>query len=573
MVSGEQTQLIHVTGDQLSAHFDRFDIDAYREFLRCKRLPEYRLEYHDPAGDPFAAMANLLSPEACTPPTYTISAPARFAAMLGIDGYQRAAAKPVPCPKAFDDQVWITDRAIEAKRFAVWSDCGLGKTLILWWFGLRVHEITGGKYLVFTLNDIVDQTIEQFPDFFPGYRLPVRLNTRDQMKAWAKAEYNPDDPDDSPLAITNYEKMNHKTKADQVVPELRYLAGICLDESNRLAGGGGKQKWALIHSCKGIEYKLSSTATPAPNDTIEFASQASFLEKMRSEGEIIWTFFGRDKETHEWKVKRHCREAFYEFMASWSIYLRSPKLFGWRKEMADVPEPEIIVQKIPATPEQLKAMRRYCTDKHGQQQLPGLDTEARGIVARGKLSQIAKGFVYTKGTQRVKLIPSLKPEVVCDIIQKERKEGRQVLVWTEYDAETDLIEKVLRHRMEAFRTLTGKIPKAERPEIVKRFKAGQIPVLIGRSKMIGFGMNFQNCKTQIFSGWSDSFVSFYQAVARSVRFDADLERLKQRVRVYLPVIECLEGMILENIFVKRDKNLAAIEEMEKQYIRAMKRMR
>jgi hypothetical protein len=88
----------------------------------------------------------------------------------------------------------------------------------------------------------------------------------------------------STIAIVNYEKFNPekgKTGKDAAIPEVRHLAGVILDESSRLAMGGGKQKWVIIQSTKGIPYKLSCTATPAPNDTMEFASQASFLERMR----------------------------------------------------------------------------------------------------------------------------------------------------------------------------------------------------------------------------------------------------------------------------------------------------
>src|SRR5262249_25069305 len=110
------------------------------------------------------------------------------------------------------------------------------------------------------------------------------------------------------IAVVNYEKFNHKGEDDQVVNECRHLAGVVLDESGRLANSGGKQKWAIIKSFRGVEYKLSLTATPAPNEIVEFASQASFLEKMRAENiqdaaeQIIWTYFTRHPKTHRWTI-------------------------------------------------------------------------------------------------------------------------------------------------------------------------------------------------------------------------------------------------------------------------------
>jgi hypothetical protein len=183
-------------------------------------------------------------------------------------------------------------------------------------------------------------------------------------------------------------------ESGQVVPEMKALAGVALDESSRLKAGGGKQKWALIHSCKGIPYKLSCTATPAPNDVIEFASQASFLERMRSENEIIWTFFTKDKETGEWTVKRHAQSAFFEWMCAWSIYLRDARRYGWSRNVELPPEPVIIKHPIEMTLEQAKAALTYNTNNKGQMSL--FATQAQGIVGRSKLSQIAKGFIYDK---------------------------------------------------------------------------------------------------------------------------------------------------------------------------------
>lgn len=34
---------LRVAGDQVEVGFDRYDLDAYRLFLRCKALPESRL--------------------------------------------------------------------------------------------------------------------------------------------------------------------------------------------------------------------------------------------------------------------------------------------------------------------------------------------------------------------------------------------------------------------------------------------------------------------------------------------------------------------------------------------------
>lgn len=532
---------IQFNGERMSVRFDRFDIESYRTFLRCKKLPEYQLEF-EPETE-----------------SYTISAPSRFADVLGVDPPKPPAIDLPFASFLFDDQVYLAKTALDAKRYAVWSGCGNGKTLIGLEYARHVVHRTGGRVLIVTLNEIVPQWIEEAKTFYGDLPL-VRLNHREDMREWCKSNH-------SGIAITNYEKFNPGQLEDQVVNECRYLAGIVLDESSRLKGGGGKQKWALIKSCRGIEYKLSLTATPAPNDTIEFASQASFLEKMRSENDIIWTYFTRDPATQKWMVKPHARQAFFEFMSSWSIYVNNPKAYGWRLDQPEIPKPIFTEVEVPCTAEQREWLQRLTADvKTGQMDLFG-GGESTNTIQRTKLSQVAKGFVYVNGDddRTVQRIDSRKPAVTADIVLREYERGAQVLVWTVFDAESSILSEHLDLIGDKMTVLTGDTKDAERLRILEDFRSGKVRVLISRASMLGYGMNFQCCSAMVFSGWTDSFESLYQAVRRAYRHGQ-----KEAVRVYFPVVRELEGDTLENIQRKEREFESAIAEMELCYIKATK---
>src|SRR5690606_17573484 len=86
-------------------------IDDYQMFLRAKALPEYDVEF-DPLTE-----------------HYRITAPSRFASWLGVEAPEVDESDLPFNEKLFDDQEAIVRMALEAKRFAVWSDCGLGKGL------------------------------------------------------------------------------------------------------------------------------------------------------------------------------------------------------------------------------------------------------------------------------------------------------------------------------------------------------------------------------------------------------------------------------------------------------------
>lgn len=538
------TPQITFAGELLNVHFEHFGVGAYPLFLKIKALPESTVHYHRDSA------------------TYTISAPARFAPMLGVQ-VPDSDRGFLPMPEyMFEDQSIVTQMALDAKRFACWSDCGWGKTPLQLEFARQVIHRTGGRYLQFTLNDIVPQFITEARKFYGDLLQMVRLNTREEMRAFCRGDMDPA----IKLAITNYEKMNHE-EGDQVVSEMRLLAGVGLDESSRLKTGGGTQKWALIKSCKGIEYKLSCTATPAPNETSEFASQASFLEKIRDEGDIIWTYFQRDETTHRWTVKRHARKAFFEFMASWSIYIRDPKRYGWRMNQVEVPDPEILVHRLPLGDEQRQAMGIHVTDAAGQRSL--FPVNATNAIQRNKLAQIAKGFAYLKGENgKFRRIVSAKPAFIAKGVKKEVKEGLQVLVWTVFDAESVILSEQLTKAGVKHELLTGKTSAEDRVRLTNAFCDGSLPVLVTRASMLGYGRNFQCCGSMWFSGWSDSYESYYQAVRRAVRYGQE-----RSVRVHLPVIEELEGDQLDNIFHKQAQHESSIAEMENNYIEIVQKRR
>jgi superfamily II DNA or RNA helicase len=549
---------VEIVGDTLQVHFTDFGLESYSLFLACKRLPESQTEFV-PEGE-----------------TYRITAPARFAPLLGVE-LPKARAQDLPISRfLFDDQRAVVRMAMDAKRFACWSGCGLGKTIVGLEWARHVRRRTAGRILIVTLNEIIPQWIDEANRWY-GKTLPLlRLASRNDMRQWMKAG-------DPGVAITNYEKWNPAGLSDQVVNEARHLAGIALDESSRLKGSGGKQKWALIHSSKGIEYKLSLTATPAPNDTIEFASQASFLEKMRTDKDIIWTFFTRDPKSHRWVVKPHARTAFFEFMASWSIYINDPKRYGWRKGMEEVPEPEMFVHEIEPTVAQREHLARLTVNTStGQMDLfGGGDTNA---IQRGRLSQVAKGFLYRKkasgrGTENLEFykgdkgrlierIPSQKPIFITRLVASEVDAGLQVLIWTVFDAESSILSNRLREAQVPHELLTGDTRELQRLSILERFRKGESSVLISRAALLGYGMNLQACGSMIFSGWTDSFESYYQAVRRAYRYGQ-----KKRLRVHMPIIRELEGDTLENIFRKQSEHNRSIEEMEANYIRAIEALK
>jgi hypothetical protein len=418
------------------------------------------------------------------------------------------------------------------------------------WARKVIHR-TDRHVPIFAPLAVIPQTIRECQKFYNDELTPTWLKTREELIEWCK---NPT----SFLAITNPQKL-----IPGIINELRLCGGIVLDESSILKTGGGVIKWNLIKSCRGIEYKLSCTATPAPNDTMEYASQAAFLEKLRHEGEILWTFFKRDKRGN-WEVKPHAQEAFFRFMSDWSIYLRSPARYGWKDNIADIPEPEVIETKLTATDVQL-AEAQAVLGKSGADWF----TEKLGVTQRSKLSQIAKGFIYEGKPPKARFLPSPKPNFVASRFFEEMELGTQPICWTVFNAESAEIEKEISKAVVAagknVAVIDGLTKDDDEADILQRYVAGELDGLISKASLLGYGLNFQNCGALIYSGWNDSYEAWYQSVRRAYRYGQ-----QKKIRIHVPYIPELEGRIYENILRKKALFERDTAIQEENYIKAMK---
>lgn len=533
-----------INADDLTIRFEApWTLDDYAMFLRSKALPEVVVEYENDGNWPPVE-------------SYTLRAPARFAELVGLKAPKKRGKKLDLAPYLFDYQSWIVEMALAAKRFAIWSDCGTGKSPMQLEWARHVMARTGGRVLILAPLQVCHQTVEEADKFYPGDAgmKPLFLDSRKAMDAFCRGEGA------SPLGITNYHKF-----IDGVSNDVRRLAGVVLDESSMLRAGGGVLKWNVLKSTKGVEYKLSCTATPAPNDAMEYASQASFLEKLRNEGEILWTFFVRDQKTQLWTVKPHAREAFYRFMASWSIYLRKPGVYGFADPFAGVPEPEIVEIKVPSTAEQDREAHAFFRAYDKESLLP---QERLGVKERSKLSQLAKGFIYEgpAAKRTTRRIESLKPGIVTGEILKAVQGGHQTLVWTVFDEESAILMEQIGGTL-GVTALHGSMDEDERTAVLDRFRHGEIRCLISKAQLLGYGLNFQFCTRMIFSGFDDSFERFYQAVRRAYRYGST-----ERLKVIVPYVPSLENHVWENVLRKKTQWEGDIEKQERLFMEAHGRM-
>lgn len=437
-------------------------------------------------------------------------------------------------PHLFDYQAWVVEMALDRRRFAVFADTGLGKTAIQLDWARLVTIAHGGRTLIVAPLNVVSQTITEAAHFY-GDTLPVTdLRDRAALTVWLE--------DGAGIGITNYEKIDG---FDHAIP----VTAVILDESSVLKASMGARRTAIMAAFKGVPYKLCCSATPAPNDRMEYGEHAFFLDVVRSTREFLAAFFvNRDGE---WQLKRHGETAFYQHLASWSVFMRDPKAYGFADHLADLPPMSVDFPIVDLTDEQRVAARAH--EKGNQPSMFG--ATVGGITSRTKCMQIAHGFQLGDPIERY---ATNKPQAIAELVN-ETHAGEPVIVWVTFDEEGDQLAALIPDAVH----LSGRTPQATRNAVIEAFAAADehAPrVVLLKSSMFGFGLNLQACRVQVFSTITDSFERFYQAVRRSHRYGQT-----RPVKIYVPLTQ-LDEAICQNVLNKEATFLADAQRQQQAYV-------
>ena len=381
-------------------------------------------------------------------------------------------------PMLFPFQQDCVRFALRRGRAGLFEDCGLGKTFQQLEWARVVAEQTKGFVLILAPLAVAQQTIEE------AKKLGIEIGyVRKQEDIRTK------------IVITNYEMLHHF--------DARAFAGVVLDESSILKNFTGKTRNAIIEAFADTRFKLSCTATPAPNDYMELGNQAEFLGVM-TRAEMLAMYFVHDGgETSQWRLKGHAEEPFWRWMCTWAVCLQKPSDIGH----SDV-----------------------------GYELPALTIHKHVFEAK-----ITEGFLLampaeTLTTQRQAKREGLRQRVeTCARMANTLKEPW--VCWGELNDECNELEKLIPDCVQ----VAGCDTVEQKESRLLGFAAGKSRVMVSKSSIAGFGLNWQHCWNMAFVNLSHSFEDQYQAIRRCWRFGQT-----HPVNVHLFLLES-EIAILENV--------------------------
>ena len=297
------------------------------------------------------------------------------------------------------------------------------------------------------------------------------------------------------INITNYEKIDKFTGNS--------FQAVVLDESSILKSFTSSTRNKLIDNFSRVPFRLACTATPAPNDHMELGNHSEFLGVM-TRAEMLSMYFVHDGgNTAKWRLKGHAEDVFWNWMASWAVFIDNPKNLDYEADGYDLPKlniNEIIVDGNEVTSESLTLTQRRQARKDSME---------------------------------------LRCQAAADLVNSS---DEQWLVWCDLNDESAMLKNKISEAVE----IRGSDKASHKTGSMLNFSDDLIKCLVTKPSIAGFGMNWQQCHNMIFVGLSDSYEKYYQAVRRCYRFGQ-----KNEVNVYI-IISAKEGAVKANIERKQE---------------------
>lgn len=360
-----------------------------------------------------------------------------------------------------DFQAECVAHAVRCGSGGLFLDTGLGKTVCQIEWARQCAEQSNGRALILTPLAVTRQIEREGLRF--GYQIRV---IREQSEAGEG------------INVCNYDRL------DKLRPEA--FGAVSLDESSILKNFSGKTTRALIDTFAQHRFRLSATATPAPNDHMELGQHAEFCGVMPSNEMLMRWFIADQTEMGRYRLKHHGVNSFWDWMASWSRMAQSPTDLGFDGSRFVLPPLNVSMIKTE------NAAPVDGGDLFGVQQMSATDMHR---VKR----QTAAG----------------RADAAASLVASELFEPW--VVWCDTDYEADAVMAALKG-IPSVVEVRGSYTPEKKEASLEAFADGSARVLVTKPSVCGFGLNWQHCARTVFVGRSFSYEAWYQAVRRFWRF-------------------------------------------------------
>jgi len=385
-------------------------------------------------------------------------------------------------PRLFPFQRDLVAWALRRGRCALFADTGTGKTSMQLEWARHVAAHAGGPVLILAPLAVAAQTAREGATM--GVDVTVCKDDADVRTG---------------VNITNYDRL-HRFDCER-------FEGVALDESSIIKHHDAQTLKLLLSAFADTAFKLCATATPSPNDYTELGTHAEFLGAC-SRSEMLAEFFCHDGgETQVWRLKGHARKAYWAWVATWAALLRKPSDLGYDDTGYDLPP---------------------LTVTHHRISIDHIEARQAGMLFAMEASTLGERRNARRGSIDKR---------VGDAAALINASADPWVVWCDLNAESEALTKAIPDAIE----VRGSDDRDVKEARLVAFAEGRHRVIVSKTSICGFGLNWQHAAHMAFVGVTDSWEAYYQGVRRCWRFGQ-----KRPVNVHIFASE-LEGAVIANI--------------------------
>lgn len=295
--------------------------------------------------------------------------------------------------------------------------------------------------------------------------------------------------------------------------------GVIIDESSILKNPTSAISEKMIRFGMEVKRKVIMTATPRPNNSLEWWAQMAFLDMCLGSSFSAYRskfFVQAHYSEYVWLAKPGADRKIKDIVFKRSIRYRLD-------DCVDLPGENYETHFVD--------LGKDCRDHYEQmkeEMFTSIDgemvTSANNLVKINKLSQIASGFIFDEEKNAHVLGESIhsehrdmaKIDATCEIARRliEQEGHGSVVIWIRFSKiESRLIEEKLKDL--GVSTAHGHTKNIDKS--VGDFKSGRTKIMIAHPQSVMFGHTWTHCSVAIFCSVGHSWEQFYQSKRRIYR--------------------------------------------------------
>ncbi len=409
----------------------------------------------------------------------------------------------------YQHQLDLAATFVHEGRWLGLAEMGVGKTVATY---LAIEEIEGmpladeGKWLVLAPKSVMHSAwVSDAEKFFPGLKVQCLWHhSAAQRKKNIKGDWR--------VGTMNYESF--KTHAREL-----YEAGVrnlVLDESTKIKNSRTQVHKSVAAFAEKMRRVYALTGLVAPNNAAEHIPQVLVVrpQALAVDGRVpgAWEAKARYFFQPQARINGHMvpvgipsllphRAAeFWNRIASCSTTIR-------KEDCLDLPEKIEVVREVELGEGEKRAYKEM---KESAATLVGdtLHSVPTMLAAAMKLRQITSGFFY--GDNGTIDIGSSKINELLDILRGELV-GKQVVIWSVFTHEIDMIFEALQPTGGAVAIVDGRVPQNRRDVHISKFQSGEIQYLVCHPAAAGHGITLTAASTAVYMSMDFSLEHYEQS--------------------------------------------------------------